>query len=78
MMGRSFVTKIELTAEERANSFNEMIRLALETAVSSSVTGIAETTTPNDVRESGKYVENGQVVIYKNGKKYNTEGIAQP
>jgi len=74
----SYVNKSELTSEERENSFNEMIRLALETAISESVTGIAETAKSGDVRESGKYVENGQVVIYKNGKRYNAEGISQP
>ena len=74
----SYVSKLELTAEQRANSFNEMIRLALETVITGSVTGIDETVNPNAIKESGKFSENGQVVIYKNGKKYNTEGILQP
>lgn len=74
----SYVSKLELTSEEREKSFNEMIRLALETAISNSITGIAETAKPNGVRESGKYLKNGQVTIYKNGKRYNTEGISHP
>lgn len=71
----SYVSKKELTPEERENSFSEMIRLALETAISSSITGIAENVKANGVRENGKYMENHHVVIYKNGKRYNAEGI---
>lgn len=74
----SYVSKMELTAEQRENSFNEMIRLALETAITGSVTGIAETVKANGVRENGKYMEDGQVVIRKDGKTYNTEGIPHP
>ena len=75
----SFVTNKELTAEERANSFNEMIRLALETAISDTFTGINETPAKlaDAAVESCKFVENGEVVIVKNGKKYNTEGVAK-
>ena len=74
----SYVSKKELTNEEREKSFTEMIQLALETAISSSVTGIAEKARPNLVRQNGKYMENGHVFIYNNGKRYNAGGILPP
>jgi hypothetical protein len=52
-----------------------MMKLALETAISSSITGIAEVSMPNAVRSDGKYVENSRVIIHKDGKKYTTEGF---
>jgi len=71
----SYVSKRELTAEERQYSFTEMMRLALETAVSSSVTKVAEVSAPGTGGETAKYMEKGRVVIRKDGKKYNAEGI---
>ena len=71
----SFVSKQKLDPEERQRSFSEMMRLALETAISSNITGIAEVSTPNAARSNGKYVENSRVIIHKDGKKYTTEGI---
>ena len=64
-----------LNSEERERSFSEMMKLALETAISSSITGIAEVSMPNAVRSDGKYVENSRVIIHKDGKKYTTEGF---
>ena len=71
----SYVSKRELTAEERQYSFTEMMRLALETAVSSNVTKVAEVSAPGTGGETAKYMEKGRVVIRKDGKKYNAEGI---
>jgi len=70
----SYVSENELTPEERERSFTAMIRLALEAAVSSSVSGVAEAKVPAADAASGKYVQNSRVVIYKNGRKYNLEG----
>lgn len=71
----SFVNAQELTSEQRERSFNEMISLALETAISSKVTGVAEVSTPDgSSRRNGKYAEDKKIVIYKDGKKYSTEG----
>ena len=71
----SYVSKRELTAEERQSSFTEMMLLALETAVSSSVTKVAEISAPGTGGRSIKYMEKGRVVIQKDGKRYNAEGI---
>lgn len=71
----SYVSDQELTAEERERSFSQMIRLALETAVSSSATGTVEMSMQNSGKKNGKYAEGKQVVIYKDGKRYNAEGI---
>ena len=71
----SYVSKKKLTAEERQKSFTEMMRLALETVISSSETRVAETRVSNSGADSAKYMENGHVVIRKDGKKYDTEGI---
>ena len=70
-----YVSKRELTAEERQSSFTEMMLLALETAVSSSVTKVAEISAPGTGGRSIKYMEKGRVVIQKDGKRYNAEGI---
>lgn len=71
----SFVTEDELSAEERQLLFADMIRIALETAIINKATGLSETTTSNAVRGNGKFVENNRIVIYKDGKRYNTNGI---
>ncbi len=64
-----------MDAEERQRSFGEMIQLALETAVSSSVTGVTDMGESSVGKENGKYMEDNHVVIYGNGQKYNTDGI---
>ncbi len=37
-------------------------------------TGISEAQSNESTVKSGKYMENGQIVIYINGKKYNAAG----
>lgn len=71
----SYVNKRELSAEEREHSMTEMIRLALETAVSNSVTGVAEAKAGGTEANDGKYLEKNRIVVHKNGKRYNLEGI---
>lgn len=43
-------------------------------SVMGSVTGMAETAKPDGAKGNGKYLENGQVVIHKDGQRYNAEG----
>jgi hypothetical protein len=52
-----------------------MIRLALETAISLDVTAINTPSRENTAKANGKFVENNQVVIYNNGKKYTPAGV---
>ena len=63
------------TPEERETSFTNMIRLALETAISDTVTGLSETAAPTDGNRDGKYLENSRLVIRKGDRRYSTEGI---
>ena len=70
----SFVTKKELTAEERELSFTEMIRIALETAISSDISAVTATSAAGQNQESRKRLENNHVVIYSRGKTYNATG----
>lgn len=71
----SFVSHKELSPEERQMSFSDMIRLALETAISLDVTAINTPSRENTAKANGKFVENNQVVIYNNGKKYTPAGV---
>lgn len=71
----SFVSHKELSPEERQTSFSDMIRLALETAISLDVTAINTPSRGNTAKANGKFVENNQVVIYNNGKKYTPAGV---
>jgi purine-nucleoside phosphorylase len=71
----SFVSHKELSPEERQTSFSDMIRLALETAISLDVTAINTPSRENTAKANGKFVENNQVVIYNNGKKYTPAGV---
>ena len=49
---------------------------ALRIAFSDDVTGINETEAATEaVAKEGKFIENGKLVIVKNGKKYNANGI---
>ena len=50
-------------------------RLALETAISDTVTGVSETAAPTDGSRDGKYLENSRLVIRKGDRRYSTEGI---
>lgn len=74
-ISNSFVSQKELTSEQRERSFSEMIQLALETAISNTATGTTEISAPNNAKSIGKYAEDNQVVIYKDGNKYNTAGV---
>ena len=69
------VSEQELSSEERERSFSEMMWLALETAIISSLTGIDDVSALNAVRTSGKYMENSRVIIHKDGKKYTADGF---
>lgn len=71
----SFVSQQELTPEERQTSFTEMMNLALETVVTLNATDISPTRTEDPRIAFSKYIENGRVVIYTKGKKYDTTGI---
>lgn len=69
------VSEQELSSEERERSFSEMMWLALETAIISSLTGIDDVSALNAVRTSGKYMENSRVIIHKDVKKYTADGV---
>lgn len=71
----SFVTKQELTSEERQTSFSTMMRLALETAVTLNTTSLPAPSTATTGRTDGKYVENGRIVIINGDRKYTPEGV---
>ena len=72
----SFVTGKALSPEERETVLTEMMRLALETAISLSVTDNIKSAHTEDPRKKfRKYIENGQVVIYTEGQTYSTSGV---
>ena len=73
----SFVSSEELTPEERQTSFTEMMRLALETVITLNTTDINSARTTDPRVAFSKYIENGRVVIYTEGKKYSTTGVLQ-
>ncbi len=73
----SFITDEKLTPEERQESFTEMIKLALEAAVTLSPTAVSAPTSEAPETGSRKYIENNGVVIHKDGKKYSTSGVPQ-
>ena len=67
-----------LTPEERRISFTEMMRLALETVITLNNTTDINSARAKDPRITfSKYIENGRVVIYTEGKKYSTTGVQQ-
>lgn len=71
----SFVNDKVLSPDERQLSFEVMLRLALETAITIETTAINSLSSDNTVKENGKFIENNQVVIYNNGKKYSPAGV---
>jgi len=74
----ALLVNVSLSAQQVTASVT-MIRpphiSAVETAVSSSMTGLTETTAPSAAGEVGKYIEDGHVIIRKDGKRYSAEGI---
>ena len=73
----SFITDEKLTPEERQESFTEMIKLALEAAVTLSPTAVSAPTSEAPEKDSRKYIENNGVAIHKDGKKYSSSGVPQ-
>ena len=72
----SFVSGKALSPEDRETVFTDMMRLALETAVSLSATDNIKSTRTEDPRKTfSKYIENGQVVIYTEGQPYSITGV---
>jgi hypothetical protein len=68
-----------LTKEQQALVKNVNILIAAEEAydkLAKVTTGISNVTTDN-VQSDGKYVVNGKVVIVKNGRKYNMNGLSE-
>ena len=68
-----------LTKEQQALVGNLSVLIAAEEAydkLANVTTGISNVTTDN-VQSDGKYVVNGKVVIVKNGRKYNMNGLSE-
>ena len=66
-----------LTKEQQALVKNYSVLVDAENAYKQlEATGIADVETKNGNKD-GKYLENGKLVIVKNGKKYNLNGLAE-
>ena len=65
-----------LNKEQQAQVKNINLLIEAEEAYGESTTGIANINSDND-KKDGKYLENGKIVIVKNGKKFNINGLRQ-
>jgi hypothetical protein len=66
-----------LTKEQQALVKNYSVLVDAENAYKQlEATGIADVET-KDSNKAGKFLENGKLVIVKNGKKYNLNGLAE-
>lgn len=65
-----------LTAEQKAlvKNYNILIAAEEEYDKPKSMTGIADINAENTIKD-GKYLKNGRIVIIKNGRKYNSNGL---
>ena len=68
------VTDFDLSTFESVDVFTETATLASQTFTTGLPTGIANVEAAPAQKADGKYLENGQIVIYKNGVKYNAAG----
>lgn len=63
-----------LNKEQQAQVKNINLLIEAEETYGESTTGIAEINSDNN-KKNGKYIENGKIVIVKNGKKFNINGL---
>ena len=63
-----------LNKEQQAQVKNINLLIEAEEAYGESTTGIANINSDND-KKDGKYLENGKIVIKKNDKKFNINGL---
>ena len=63
-----------LSKEQQAQVKNINLLIEAEEAYGESTTGVANINSDND-KKDGKYLENGKIVIKKNGKKFNINGL---
>lgn len=63
-----------LSKEQQAQVKNINLLIEAEEAYGESTTGIANINSDND-KKDGKYLENGKIVIKKNDKKFNINGL---
>ena len=77
-ISNSFVNQNELTPDERETSFTEMIRLALETAVTlDAASNLSAPDAVTTVTKDGKYLDGHRVIILSKEKKYSITGIPE-
>ena len=77
-ISNSFVNQNELTPDERETSFTEMIRLALETAVTlDAASNLSAPDAATTVTKDGKYLDGHRVIILSKEKKYSITGIPE-
>ncbi len=65
-----------LSKEQQAQVKNINLLIEAEEAYGESTTGVANINSDND-KKDGKYLENGKIVIVKNGKKFNINGLSE-
>lgn len=65
-----------LTAEQKAlvKNYNVLVAAEEEYDRLEAATGITDINAENTIKD-GKYLKNGRIVIIKNGRKYNSNGI---
>ena len=63
-----------LNKEQQAQVKNINLLIEAEETYGESTTGVANINSDND-KKDGKYLENGKIVIKKNGKKFNINGL---
>lgn len=65
-----------LTAEQKAlvKNYNVLVAAEEEYDRLEAATGITDINAENTIKD-GKYLENGKIIIVKNGRKYNSNGI---
>lgn len=63
-----------LSKEQQAQVKNINLLIEAEETYGESTTGVANINSDND-KKDGKYLENGKIVIVKNGKKFNINGL---